>query len=148
MRQPLSWVTVLALSTLGCHGGFDANPTAPSSPTNRYTVAAVGDVVRAQVTSDDVPCDFGFYCKYFQVAVSRDGTFEVGLTHARGRIHSAPIDMWIMGAGGSPTWMDGYDPDVESYARMRAVAGTTYEVGVVSYEMPSVSFQLRFSLVP
>ena len=57
---------------------------------------------------------------------------EVGLTHAPGRIHLAPIDMWIMGAGGSPTWMDSYDSGVESYARMRAIAGTTYKVGVIS----------------
>ncbi len=148
MRQPLSWVTVLALSTLGCTEGFDANPTAPSSSANRYTVAAIGDVVHAQVTTNDVPCDSGFYCKYFQVAVSGDGTLEVGLTHAPGRIHSAPIDMWIMGAGGPPTWMDGYDSGVESYARMRAIAGTTYKVGVISYEMPGVAFQLRFSLTP
>jgi hypothetical protein len=42
MRQPLSWVTVLALSTLSCTEGFDANPTAPSSAANRYTVAAIG----------------------------------------------------------------------------------------------------------
>ena len=136
MRKPLSWVTVLALSTVRCTGGFDANPTAPSSSANRYTVAAIGDVVRAQVTTDDVPCDSGFYCKYFQVAASGDGMLEVGLTHAPGRIHSAPIDMWIMGAGGPPTWMDGHKSGVESYARMRAIAGTTYEVGVITTRCP------------
>ena len=51
MRQPLSWVTVLVLFTLRCHEGFAANPTAPSSLSNRYNLAAIGDIVRAQVTT-------------------------------------------------------------------------------------------------
>jgi hypothetical protein len=44
--------------------------------------------------------------------------------------------------------IDGPGPHVEACARMRVVAGETYQVGVVSYELPGVTFQLRFSLTP
>jgi hypothetical protein len=114
-------------------------------------VAAIGDVVNTQITADDVPCDFGYYCKYFEVTVSADGTFEAGLTHAPGRLFSppmTPIDMWVSGPGGPPVWMDVHHPDVEGYARMRALRGGTYSVGIVSYEMPGVAFRVRFSLLP
>lgn len=58
-----------------------------------------------------------------------------------------PIDMWIAGSRGrQSSWMDFHLADVEAYARMRVIAGETYQVGVVSYELPGVTFQLRFSL--
>jgi len=162
MRHLLPWVTSLAICALGCDGTTRL-PTAPSQPptlvstgplvpfAGRYTSVAVGDVIRAQVTADDVPCDFGYYCRYFLVMAPREGTLEIGLTHAPGAIYAppmTPIDMWISGARGGQIWMDTHYPDVEGYARIRASAGATYQVGVVSYEMPGVAFQLRFSLAP
>jgi hypothetical protein len=102
------------------------------------------------VTDDDVSCYSGYRCRYFRVTVPRDGTLEVGMTHAPGTIYfpplSGPIDMWIRDPLGREFWMDGRDPKAEEYAHAPAIAGETYEVGVVSYEIPGVTFQLRFSL--
>lgn len=104
------------------------------------------------MTAADVACDFNFYCKYFVLRAPRDGTLEIGLTHAPGAVYgpplSTPIDMWVGRATGGVVWMDVHCPDVEAYARIPATAGETYQVGVVSYEMPGVAFQLRFLLRP
>jgi hypothetical protein len=150
----LSWLGALVLCATGC--GTDGGPTAPtpSAPFGgRFTTVDIGDVIRTEVTAADVACDFGFYCKYFVLAAPRAGTLEIGLTHAPGALYgppsSTPIDMWVGKAtGGGLVWMDVHRPDVEAYARIPASAGETYQVGVVSYEMPGVSFQLRFLLRP
>ena len=148
----LPWVGSLALCAFGCGG--PASPTAPSQApapiAARFMSVEIGDVVRTQVTAADVPCDFGYYCKFFELEAPRDGTLEIGLTHAPGRIFGAlgttPIDMWVTGGRSGPVYMDAHAPDVEAYARVPATAGGTFQVGVVSYEMPGVTFQLRFLL--
>jgi hypothetical protein len=150
-RTLLSTITLLAGCALGCSTtaspGLTAGPTAPI--VSRFSVAAIGDVIHGQVTTADVPCDFGYYCRYFQVVAPRDGVLEVGLTHTPSAIHSppsGPMDMWVLGGHLGPVWMEGVGPNVEHYARVRAVAGQSYEVGVVSYELPGVQFQIRFNL--
>ena len=56
--------------------------------------------------------------------------------------------MWVSNRRGALVWMDSHIPNVEAYARIPAIAGETYFVQVVSYEMPGVTFQLRFLLRP
>ena len=119
MRQPrktsiprfLPWVAWLALA-LGCGSPF--SPTALSQTSSngprRFMSVAIGDVVRTEVTTADVPCDSGFYCKFFELTTPREGTLEVGLTHSPGRIFgtpgSTPIDMWVTGGRHGPVWMN------------------------------------------
>ena len=81
--------------------------------------------------------------------VPRDGLLEVGLTHTLGGNLSppfSPINIWTRGAAGPQVWMDVHYPDVEAFARIPATAGETYQAGVVSYEIPGVTFQLRVVL--
>ncbi len=163
MRRRLPWVTSLAVCAIACDGASVPSPTAPTQPptlvatgpllpfVERYATVTVGDIVRTQVAADDVLCYPPFYCKYFRVTVPRDGLLEVGLTHAPGAIYSGPttpIDMWIAGSRGGEIWMEFHKPDIEAFSRIRATAGETYQIGVVSYELPGVTFQLRFLLTP
>ena len=89
-------MTSLALCAIACDGPSVPSPSAPSQTTpnqpaatvdtgqqhlvfsDRYTSVALGQVVRSQVTADDVACGWGYYCKYFQLSVLRDGTLEKG----------------------------------------------------------------------
>ena len=163
MRRLFLWVTSLAVCAVACDGTPVPSPTAPTQPptlvvtgpllpfAQRYTTVTIGDVVRTQVTADDVSCWAPYCCQFFLVTVPRDGLLEVGLTHAPGAIYSGPttpIDMWIAGSRGGEIWMEFHKPDIEAFSRIRATAGETYQIGVVSYEMPGVTFQLRFLLTP
>jgi hypothetical protein len=111
----------------------------------------LGQIVRSEIGTADILCDSpDFYCRYYRVTVPQDGTLDVGMTHTPGRIYSlpqAPIDMWITLPYGRRLWMEGYrGPNVVAYAHAPVAAGETLEIGVVSYEVPGVTFELTFSL--
>jgi hypothetical protein len=155
-----SCIAVLVAFAMACDDAsrsVPASPSAlsrPSSPfADRYTAVALGQVVVAQVGTDDVACDAaGFYCRYYRVTVPREGTLEVGFTHSLGRIFfspglNAPIDMWLTRASGHQVWMEGYrGADIVAHARTAVSAGETVQVAVISYEVPGVAFELTFSL--
>ena len=116
------------------------------------TTVEIGDVGSHAGDRRRRPLRFRVYCKFFELTAPVAGTLEIGLTHAPGKIFgppgSTPIDMWVTGGRGGPVWMDFHYPDVEAYARIPATAGGAFQVGVVSYEVPGVTFQLRFLLQP
>lgn len=160
MRTSLPWVPILFLSTAACDDAPRSLPTSPSALSSpgspfvgRYTAVALGQVVVAQIGAEDVACDAaGFYCRYYRVTVPHEGTLEVGITHAPGRIFfspglNAPLDMWLTRASGAEAWTEGYrGPDVPAHARTPISAGETVQIAVVSYEMPGVTYELTFTL--
>ena len=165
MPSPIHWILGIGLAATssacdeGVPLGRSAPSTFPSQPRTlpvvpfyeRAIVVEAGDVMRGQVGNADVPCDFGYYCKFYLLTVPRDGTLEVGMIHAPGALFSppfAPIDMWIQNDVGHKFWMDGKGPDIEAFARVGTVrSGQQYQVGIVSYELPGVTYQLRFEVL-
>ena len=149
-------VICLALAGPGCEGAsggegsrLPAGPSpapspAPTPPSAAFPSIAVGEVVRFQITADDVACaGAGGRCRSYNVTAPSNGKLEVVATSVSGdSSFVSTLEMYVVPGG--DYWDVGPGPRIS--VTVPAAAGGTYEIRMYSATVPSVELELRTSL--
>ena len=169
MRNTGFGIVLLALTASGCNGSsrellpVTPTPTAaaptvstepPLSPPSQRprqpelgTSIAVDQAVSSRVTPDDPLCDPGwrYRCRYFRLAVPRDGVLRVTIQWNPAQLDPYPLDMEIIGPSGSG-WLGQIGRGPQRIGRGRVSGGSTYVIEVWSFLTPGEPFELLASL--